>query len=67
MLATHDPVVRVGAEDETRSDEVEMLLGVREGDARSLAASGRTVRVYVPYGERWFRYWMRRLAEAQGK
>jgi proline dehydrogenase len=24
------------------------------------------VRVYVPFGQDWFRYWMRRLAESRG-
>jgi proline dehydrogenase len=42
------------------------LLGVREDDAAELVAAGRHVLVYVPYGEDWFRYWMRRVAEARG-
>ena len=45
---------------------VECLLGVRPDDARRLAAEGRQVRVYVPYGERWFRYAARRAAESIG-
>jgi len=49
-----------------RPIDVEMLLGVREDDARALAERGIAVRLYVPYGESWFRYWMRRVAEAQG-
>jgi proline dehydrogenase len=24
------------------------------------------VRVYVPFGPNWFRYWMRRVAESRG-
>ena len=27
------------------------------------AAAGHTVRVYVPYGDQWYGYLMRRLAE----
>ena len=44
-----------------------MLMGVRTDDASALAAAGIPVRVYVPYGENWFRYAMRRLAESRGK
>ena len=44
----------------------ELLLGVRPADALALAAAGRDVRVYVPFGEQWFRYFMRRRAESQG-
>ena len=43
---------------------VEMLLGVRTDDLEPLAARGVPVRVYVPYGDRWFRYAMRRAAES---
>ena len=45
---------------------IEMLLGVREADARDLVDRGVPVRCYVPYGLDWFRYWLRRLAESQG-
>jgi proline dehydrogenase len=64
-LATHDPVLRealLGLD----GVSVEMLLGVRSADARELVARGIPVRLYVPYGRDWFRYWMRRVAEAQG-
>jgi proline dehydrogenase len=43
---------------------VQMLLGIRGQDAHELAGAGRSVRVYVPYGSDWFRYWLRRLAAA---
>jgi proline dehydrogenase len=43
-----------------------MLLGVRSEDAQALVRRGVPVRLYVPYGKDWFRYWMRRIAEAQG-
>ena len=33
--------------------------------AIALAEAGRDVRIYVPYGDAWFRYFMRRRAEAQ--
>jgi proline dehydrogenase len=61
-LATHDPALR----DVVPTAPIEMLLGVRAEDARSLARAGRAVRLYVPYGEEWFRYVMRRAAEARG-
>jgi proline dehydrogenase len=31
-----------------------------------LVARGVPVRVYVPFGGDWFRYWMRRVAESRG-
>jgi proline dehydrogenase len=40
-----------------------MLYGVRPAEQRRLAAAGETVRVYVPYGDEWYGYLMRRLAE----
>ena len=43
-----------------------MLLGVRPYDARALAGRNIPVRIYVPYGEGWFRYAMRRFAESRG-
>ena len=32
-------------------------------EQRNLTEKGNTVRVYVPYGEQWYGYLMRRLAE----
>jgi len=47
-----------------RSDyEFEMLLGVDEELRGILRAAGHAVRVYVPYGERWYPYSVRRLRE----
>jgi proline dehydrogenase len=43
--------------------EFQMLHGVRRGLQAELAGAGYNVRVYVPYGERWYPYFMRRLAE----
>jgi proline dehydrogenase len=40
-----------------------MLYGSRPGEQRRLAAEGHRVRVYVPFGEEWYGYLMRRLAE----
>lgn len=43
--------------------EFQMLYGIREDLQCKLASEGYVVRVYVPYGEDWFGYFMRRLAE----
>ena len=43
--------------------ELQILLGVREGRATELVAAGHRLRVYVPYGERWYEYSLRRLQE----
>ena len=40
-----------------------MLYGIRDDEQRRLAAAGHTVRVYTPYGDEWYGYFMRRLAE----
>jgi proline dehydrogenase len=43
--------------------ELQMLLGVREERASSLVADGHRVRIYVPYGDKWYEYSLRRLQE----
>ncbi len=43
--------------------ELQMLLGVREERATELVAEGHRLRVYVPYGDRWYEYSLRRLQE----
>jgi proline dehydrogenase len=40
-----------------------MLLGVRAERARQLVAGGHPLRIYVPYGEQWYEYSLRRLQE----
>jgi len=65
-LATHDPVIREALLAALPGATIEMLLGVREQDAIELVGRGHAVRVYASYGPNWFRYWMRRVAEAQG-
>jgi proline dehydrogenase len=64
-LGTHDPVLREALLRALPGVGVEMLLGVRSDDAAALAARGVEVRIYVPYGDGWFRYAMRRLAESR--
>jgi proline dehydrogenase len=43
--------------------ELQMLYGVRSGLQDDLVRDGWKVRVYVPFGEQWYPYLMRRLAE----
>jgi proline dehydrogenase len=43
--------------------ELQMLLGVREDRATELVEAGHRLRVYVPYGDRWYEYSLRRLQE----
>jgi len=70
MFATHDPrlidIVGQRARWYGRplgSYEYQMLYGVRPAEQRRLAATGATVRVYLPYGSDWYAYLTRRLAE----
>ena len=69
-LATHDEKMidaacRHAAARKIPKDrfEFQMLHGIRRDLQQRLAKSGYKVRVYVPYGSRWYPYFMRRLAE----
>ena len=70
MVATHDPrliavagalAVRHGRR--PASYEYQMLYGVRPDEQLRLAGKGETVRVYLPYGQEWYGYLVRRMAE----
>jgi proline dehydrogenase len=70
MIATHDPRlikiagVRAAAEERgADSFEYQMLYGIRPAEQLRLARSGAQVRVYLPYGQDWYGYLVRRLAE----
>jgi proline dehydrogenase len=70
MIASHDPrIVEISSSLASRygraqgSYEFQMLYGIRPEEQRRLAKSGETMRVYVPYGQEWYGYLMRRLAE----
>ena len=68
MVASHDPRMIAIAADLASSRakgtyEYQMLFGIRPAEQERLAAQGETVRVYVPYGDEWYGYFMRRLAE----
>jgi proline dehydrogenase len=44
--------------------EFQMLYGIRRDLQNALRGEGYNVRIYVPFGTRWYPYFMRRLAEA---
>lgn len=43
--------------------EFQMLYGIRRDLQQHLADQGYRMRLYIPYGTRWYPYYMRRLAE----
>jgi proline dehydrogenase len=43
--------------------EFQMLYGIRRDLQKEVVAAGYRLRLYVPYGEAWYPYFMRRLAE----
>lgn len=43
--------------------EFQMLYGIRNNLQEALVKEGYPVRIYVPYGDDWYGYFMRRLAE----
>ncbi len=70
MVASHDPAMIAAARSlivangrTPDSYEFQMLFGIRPDEQRALAAAGHRMRVYVPYGDEWYGYFMRRLAE----
>lgn len=70
MIASHDPrLVDIAQSLAIHNDrpkgsyEHQMLYGVRPEEQRRLADSGEKMRVYVPYGQDWYGYMVRRMAE----
>lgn len=67
-IATHDEwllersLERVSGLDSS-AYEFQMLLGVRRERAAELVRFGHRLRIYVPYGDRWYEYSLRRLHE----
>ena len=69
-IATHDENMiaatkQFAAEKGITADQYEfqMLFGIRRDLQDKLVKEGYRMRVYVPYGEYWYPYFMRRLAE----
>jgi proline dehydrogenase len=70
MLATHDPrlidiagALAVFHDRTPAAFEYQFLYGIRPKEQLRLAGMGGQVRIYVPYGQEWYGYMMRRLAE----
>ncbi len=70
MVASHDPrlIAIAGSlagknHREADSYEYQMLFGIRPDEQQRLAAEGHRMRVYVPYGDEWYGYLVRRMAE----
>jgi proline dehydrogenase len=70
MVASHDPrlIEIAGAlaahhERDATSFEYQMLYGIRPEEQKRIADRGDQMRVYLPYGEEWYGYLMRRMAE----
>ena len=69
-IGTHDPALiarlqaHLAAQQVSRDRyEFEMLYGIRRDLQTQLARAGARVRVLISYGEYWFPWYMRRLAE----
>jgi proline dehydrogenase len=70
MVASHDPRLleiagALAAHNgrEPQSYEYQMLYGIRPEEQKRIADRGNQMRVYIPYGEEWYGYLMRRMAE----
>ena len=70
MVASHDPrlidIAAALAGHHGRapdSYEFQMLLGIRMNEQKRIADRGHQMRVYVPFGEDWYGYRVRRMAE----
>ena len=70
MVASHDPrlidIAQALAGHHGRSPdtyEFQMLHGIRPGEQARIADRGHQMRVYVPFGEDWYGYLVRRMAE----
>ena len=70
MVATHDP--RLIAEARSMAEscrrkpsdyELQMLYGVRSSEQVRLAQEGCKLRIYIPFGDNWYGYFARRIAE----
>ena len=70
LVASHDPQM-VAASPKRRhragrsnlDHEIQMLYGIRDAEQSRLVSEGVQVRTYIPFGNDWYGYFMRRLAE----
>lgn len=68
VLGTHDMDLVTRIEHELGASardrvEIAMLYGIRAGDQLRLAREGYTVRTLISYGDHWYPWFMRRIAE----
>jgi proline dehydrogenase len=70
IFGTHDPVLIRRIEEFGRSSnlppealEFQMLYGIRRQEQERIAKAGHRFRVLISYGDAWFPWYMRRLAE----
>ena len=70
MVASHDPQMVAAAQayateaGRTNLDhEIQMLYGIRDAEQSRLVSEGVQVRTYIPFGNDWYGYFMRRIAE----
>ncbi|HQF04008.1 MAG TPA: proline dehydrogenase family protein [Phycicoccus sp.] len=70
MVASHDPrLIEIAQALATHSErlpetyEFQMLYGIRPAEQSRIADRGHQMRVYVPFGDEWYGYLMRRMAE----
>jgi proline dehydrogenase len=69
-IATHDPAMldatRAFAKERGVANdrwEFQMLFGIRRDLQTALVKEGYRMRIYIPFGQQWFPYFMRRLGE----
>ena len=69
-IASHDENIVREAERHIKEQKIsaerfefQMLYGIRRDLQRELVSQGFRLRLYVPYGDAWYPYFMRRLAE----
>ena len=72
-IATHDSTMIRAAIEFARTQQIDrsrfefqMLYGVRRDLQQQLLKEGYNVRVYTPFGDAWYPYFMRRMAERPG-
>jgi len=70
IFATHDPILIRRIEDHARAQKLppqavewQLLYGIRRQEQDRLAKAGYKFRVLISYGDAWWAWYMRRLAE----
>jgi proline dehydrogenase len=69
-IASHDGAIIRAAREYVKTEKIrperfefQILFGIRRDLQRAVVADGFRLRLYVPYGNAWYPYFMRRLAE----